>query len=135
MYVLSHSVMSDSLQPHGLQPTRLLCPWKFPDKNTGVGCCFLLQGIFPTQGLNPCLLHLLNPQADFFFFFLPLSHLGSCSDGDKGIEIALCCFRTNEDSQLLAPTSEVSLPSVICPVHLRMGQVVTAADSVCWWGS
>ena len=28
-------------------------PWDFPGKNTGVGCCFLLQGIFPTQGWNP----------------------------------------------------------------------------------
>ena len=95
--------------PHGLQPAKLLCPWTFPGKNTGVGCCFLLrrqilyrlsyeenpiiyvsesesrsvlsysfrpqspwnfsgqntgvgslslhQGIFPTQGLNPGLLH------------------------------------------------------------------------------
>ena len=33
-------------------PTSLLCPWDFPGKNTGVGCHFLLQGIFPTQGLN-----------------------------------------------------------------------------------
>ena len=39
----SHLVMSDSLLPHGLQPTRLLCPWDFPGKNTGVGCHFLLQ--------------------------------------------------------------------------------------------
>ena len=45
------------LQPHGLYPTRLLCPWDFPGKNTGVGCHFLLQGIFPTQGSNPSLLH------------------------------------------------------------------------------
>ena len=36
-----------------LQPSRLLRPWDFPGKNTGVGCHFLLQGIFPTQGLNP----------------------------------------------------------------------------------
>ena len=36
----------------------------FPDKNTGVGCHFLLQGIFPTQGSNPSLLHLLHWQAD-----------------------------------------------------------------------
>ena len=36
------------LQPHGLQPTRLFCPWNFPGKNTGVGCHFLLQGIFMT---------------------------------------------------------------------------------------
>ena len=39
------------------------CPWDFPGKNTGVGCHFLLQGIFPTQGLNLCLLHW---QADTF---------------------------------------------------------------------
>ena len=44
------------------QPTRLLCPWNFPGKNTGVGCHFLFQGIFPTQRSNPhclCLLHWL----------------------------------------------------------------------------
>ena len=39
----SHSVMSDSSRPHGLQPTRLLRSWDFPDKSTGVGCHFLLQ--------------------------------------------------------------------------------------------
>ena len=43
--------------PYGLQPTRLLCPQDFPGKNTGVSCHFLLQGIFPTQGSNPGLLH------------------------------------------------------------------------------
>ena len=40
---VSRSVVSDSLQPHGLQPTRLLCPWDFPGKDTGVACHFLLQ--------------------------------------------------------------------------------------------
>ena len=35
--------MSDSVQPHRQQPTRLLCPWDSPGKNTGVGCHFLLQ--------------------------------------------------------------------------------------------
>ena len=52
---VSHSVMSDSLQPYGLWPARLLCLWDSPGKNTGVGCHAFLQGIFPTQGLNPCL--------------------------------------------------------------------------------
>ena len=42
---------------HGLQFARIFCPLAFPGKNTGVGCHFLLQGIFPTQGSNPCLLH------------------------------------------------------------------------------
>ena len=37
------SVVSDSVRPHGLQPTRLLHPWDSPGKNTGVGCHFLLQ--------------------------------------------------------------------------------------------
>ena len=42
-------VAYDSLQPHGPQPTRLLCSWDSPGKNTGVGCHPLLQDIFPTQ--------------------------------------------------------------------------------------
>ena len=37
------SVVSNSMQPHRRQPTRLLCPWDSPGKNTGVGCHFLLQ--------------------------------------------------------------------------------------------
>ena len=36
-----------------MESTYLLCPWDFPGKNTGVGCHFLLQGIFATHGLNP----------------------------------------------------------------------------------
>ena len=57
---------------HGLEPTRLLCPWNIPEENTGVSCHFLLQGLFPTQGLNPPLLHLPHWQVDS----LPLCHLG-----------------------------------------------------------
>ena len=48
----SHSVVSDSLWPHGLYN-----PWTSPGRNTGVGGLFLLQGIFPIQGSNPGLLH------------------------------------------------------------------------------
>ena len=76
MCVLSRSVMSDTLRPHGLLSTRLFCPWDFPGKNTGVGYHFLLQEIFLTQGLNSCLLRLLPLQADS----LPLSLLGSPGD-------------------------------------------------------
>ena len=83
------SVLSDSLQPYGLQPSRFLCPWDSPGKNTGVSCHCLLQGIFLTQRLNPrllCLLHwqtsssprapprkplLLNAAAQIFFFLEP----------------------------------------------------------------
>ena len=42
-----------SLQPHRLQPARLLCPWVSPGKNTGVGCHFLLQETFPNLGIKP----------------------------------------------------------------------------------
>ena len=54
--------MSDSVRPHRRQPTRLLCPWDSLGKNTGVGYCALLQGIFSTQGSSPHLLHLLHWQ-------------------------------------------------------------------------
>ena len=49
---VSHSVVSDSLQLHGLQPTMFLCPWNSSGRNTGVGGCSLLQGIFPIHGSN-----------------------------------------------------------------------------------
>ena len=51
----SHSVVSDSLQPHELDS-----PWNSPGQNTGEGSPSLLQGIFPIQGLNPGLLHYMQ---------------------------------------------------------------------------
>ena len=57
---LQSDSQSDSLQPHGPQSTRLLCPWDSLGKNIGVGCHALLQGIFLIQGSNLCLLHLLH---------------------------------------------------------------------------
>ena len=46
---VSRSVVSNSLRSHGLQTTRLLCPWYSSGKNTGVGCHFLHQRIFPIR--------------------------------------------------------------------------------------
>ena len=69
--MLSRSVMFDSFRPFGPYSAWFLCPWDFSGKNTGVGCCFLLQGIFLTLGSNPHLLCLLHWQADS----LPLSHV------------------------------------------------------------
>ena len=61
-----------TLWPHWLGPARLLCPWNSPCKNTGVGSCSLLQGIFPAQGSNLghvhcrwilyCLIHQRSPR-------------------------------------------------------------------------
>ena len=45
--------MSDSLRLYGLYPARILHQWDFPGKNTGVGCHFLLQGIFINPGIKP----------------------------------------------------------------------------------
>ena len=61
----SCSVMSDSLWPHGLYS-----PWNSPGQNTGMGSLSLLQGIFPTQGSNPGLLHCRQ-------IFYHLRHQGS----------------------------------------------------------
>ena len=57
----SHSVVSNSLRPHGLQPTRLLHPWDFLGNSTGVGChCLLLD-------IHKCILLFLLKH-NFFFF-------------------------------------------------------------------
>ena len=70
-----------------LQPTRLLYPWDFPGKNTGVCCHFLLQGIFPNQGSN---LHLLPWQVGS----LPLSHQGSPGNNLNSVlnQVTYLCF-------------------------------------------
>ena len=88
---VSCSVMSDSLQPHGLYLIRFLCPWNSPGKNTGVGCHALLYGIFPTQGLNPglppcrCILYCLSQWSNpiqfkvvFRVHYLLLRPSGTC---------------------------------------------------------
>ena len=66
----SCSVVSYSLQPHGLKPTRLLCPWNSPGRIIEVGSHSLLQGIFLTQGPNPGILN-------FRQILYHLSHQGS----------------------------------------------------------
>ena len=67
---VSHSVVSDSLRPHGLQPAGLLCPWNSPGKNTGVVAIPFSRGIFPIQGSNLGLPHCRQ-------VFYHLNHQGS----------------------------------------------------------
>ena len=64
-------VVSTTLRPHGLYS-----PWNFPSQNTGVGSLSLLEGIFPTQGLNSGLLHCRQ-------ILYQLSHKGSPSANEK----------------------------------------------------
>ena len=77
--LLRHVLLLGSL---GLQPARFLCPWDSVGKNTGVGCHFLLQGIFPTQGLNPA--------SHLQLYSLPLSLEHSWGKG--GLIIAQWCY-------------------------------------------
>ena len=113
--------MANSLRPHGLQSARFLCPWHFPGKTIGVSCHFLHQGIFPTQGLNPHILHLLNWQADS----LPVSHPRSSFSSVK----SLSCVRlfetpwtaAHQDSLSITNSQSLlklmSIESVIQPSH------------------
>ena len=80
------SVVSNSLRPYGLLSTRLLCLEDSPCKNTGVGSCFLLQGIVLTQGLNPYFLCLLHQQAGSF----PLAPPGNPLKDIQSLAIPLC---------------------------------------------
>ena len=120
--------MSNSLQPYGLKPSRLFCPWNFPSKNTGVGSHSLLQGIFTTQGLNPGLLHCRQ-------ILYCLSHQGGC-DFKKWMD---CLDVSHElgflaDLTLAVRSGHASLGSVrrsclLLPKGLRMGGVT----STCLW--
>ena len=68
---VSHSIMANSLWPHGLTAYQaLVCPWDSPGKNTAVGSHVLLQGIFLNQGSSPRLLH-------YRWIRYHLSHQGS----------------------------------------------------------
>ena len=96
-YILEHKTNNSRVrffETHGLQPTRLFCSWDFPGKNTGAGCHVLLQGIFLTQGLNPCLLHLLHWQA------------GSLPRGPTW-ELVCCFLRKRFRSYIFAGRGEI----------------------------
>ena len=86
-----------------------LCPWNFWSKNTGIGCHFLLQGIFPTQGLNLWFLCLLYWQADS----LPLSPPGKALLNSTWLELTDPSRTDHRDRQQWALAwSKVLVP---CP--------------------
>ena len=103
-----------TLQPCGQQPTRLLSPRDCPGKDTGEGCHLLLQGMFPTQGSNPCLLHWQSGS-------LPLSHLGS---PDHVVTVSSClrnCFPWRKHHFLpQQPQGSVSLSSWRLPLPFQL---------------
>ena len=93
---VNHSVMSNSLWPHRLWPTRFLCPWNSPEKNIGIGCHSLHKYRFPTL-LGFVFVHMLNvinersredgvirhfsltSLTDCLIFFFPSEHAGQVS--------------------------------------------------------
>ena len=99
------------LRPNELQPASLLGPWDFPGKDTGVGCHFLLQEIFPTQGPSLCLMHWAG---GFFTTELP---------GKPRIKIHMSKIMTRGKSKLyikhlceaLRMTSTISCKSLLPP--------------------
>ena len=116
------------------EPARLLCPWNFPGKNTGVGCHFLLQGIFPSQGSNPHLLlgrqilyHWATRESCLWFYLCEfLSQAGSLvlsitsSPGSKRsswiVIIFLILKRNLGFIRLITPLSSSLLPKICLPV-------------------
>ena len=107
--------MSDPVRPHRPQPTRLLCPWDSPGKNIGVGYYFLLQGIFPTQGSNPCLLHLLPWQAGS----LPLAPPGKPKDLPAAAAAAAAAAKSLQSCPTLCDPIDGSPPGSPVPGILQ----------------
>ena len=100
----SHSVMSYSSRPHGLQPTKLLCPWGFPGKSTGVGCHCLLWRRLSTKELT----------------------LSNCGAGED----SRVPWRSNQ-SILKAINPEYSLEGLILKLKLQyLGHLMWRADSL-----
>ena len=102
---VSSSVMSDSLWPHGLQPAKLLCPWDFPGKNTGVGCHFFLQRIFLTWGWTwvSCI-------TDRFFNARatrdpgkPIQLINPYAEGKKSLQMFILVVNTVNSKKVNAP--------------------------------
>ena len=98
---VSYTVMSDSLRPHGLLPTRLLCPWDSPGKGTGMGCQSHLQGNLPDPGMEPGSPAL---QVDSS----PLSHQGSQNTGVGSLSLLQWIFPTQEPNQVSCIAGEFS---------------------------
>ena len=130
--------MSDSLWPPGLWPSRLLCPWTFPGKNTGVGCHYHFQCIIASQGSN---LHTLHWQMDSWL----LSHLGSLPA--THIATLLLIFLLNITLVLqvkitvlatlpweMVITKNAWVGSNLLCFCLELFWVSSGRPSVCYWG-
>ena len=123
----SHSVVSDSLEPYGLQCTRLLCPWNSPGQNTGLDSHFLLQEIFPSQGSN---LRLLHWQPDS----LLMNHPGG-GGGGGGVSPSVVSDslrpRGRQPTRLLCPRDSPGKNTGVGSQSLFQGIFLTQGSSPC----
>ena len=99
--------MSNSLQPHGLYS-----PWNSPGQNTGVDSCSVLQGIFPTQGSNPCLPHCSQI---FTIWATREAHMDNTSHPNPYSSVFLKVFET---------TRESVQPLFLFHLTLHMGSII-----------
>ena len=125
--------------PTDLQPTRLLCPWSSPGKNTGVGCHSLLQRLFPTQGLNPSLPHCrqvlyhLKPQRSPKQALIKRRCLRACSEV---CEMKVGLEAEQIQMQALVPSSRVCVMQKVGPrwsdlIRPHLHPDITGKDDTC----
>ena len=120
----SHSVMSHSLPPHGLLPTRLLCPWDFPDKNTGVGCHFILQLLLKSTKIST------NVWIDKWMWELHLSIATTCWYRTRVWQNSMKTFSDNQlDVWNLQLSMLCILSRVNCVLHILSVQFSSVAQS------
>ena len=127
--MISCSVMSDSLRPHGLQPTMLICLWDSPGQNTGVGCCFLLQGIsFLTTYNLPWFMD-LTFQVPMQYCSLRCRTLISPPDTST-LE---CCFYIGPASSFLLELLAIALPSSPVAYWTPSNLGVSSSGVISFW--
>ena len=93
-------------------PTRLLCPWVSLDKNIGVGCHALFQGIFLTQGLNLHLLHL--------WYWPGRGVVGGADGSQQGSTWGFCPAFLNYRTDFLLESPRINEPIVLLPEIIRL---------------
>ena len=124
------------LWPHRLQPARLLCPWDSPGKNTGVGCHFLLQGIFPTQesnlGLPHCRQTLYRLSLPFTIPSKRVKYLGINSTKEIKNCKTLQKFRENRNKRTSYNYGLENLTLLKCPYYQSDLQIHCCSCQIHW---
>ena len=107
----SRWVVSDSLRPHALQPSRLLHPWDFPGKSTGVGCHCLLRSWLKDENGKLLLLLFRNWNSPYLSQTSPLILLPKLANGLLVLHLYfLCCCSVTKSCPTLCDPMDCSTP-------------------------